>query len=91
MTSLLGFFQPEAGHLFEFEDDAVVYQAVDGRGGGHLVLEDFVPLGKGQVAGEHDRATLIAVGEQVEEDLHLLARLLDIANVVEDQGMVSVG
>ena len=32
----------------------------------------------------------VAVGQQVEEDLHLFTRLLDVANVVEDQGMVAV-
>ena len=43
LLTALGFSSPVAGHI-ELEDHGVMYHPVDGRGGGHGVLEDLVPL-----------------------------------------------
>ena len=48
LLTALGFSSPVAGHI-ELEDHGVMYHPVDGRGGGHGVLEDLVPLGEDQV------------------------------------------
>lgn len=84
-----GVFKSIAGQV-EFEDDTVVDEVVDRSRRRHLVLEDLFPLREGKIAGDHDRAALIAVGQKRKEDLHLLTRVLDVADVIEDQGVVSV-
>ena len=61
-----------------------MHQAVDGCGRGHRILEDDLPLGERKVARQQHAAPLVAVGEQGEEDLHLLPVLLDVADVVDD-------
>jgi len=60
-------------------------QAVDGGGRGHGVLEDLLPLAERQVARQHDAAALVAFSQQGEQHLHLLATLLDVAQVVDNQ------
>jgi len=64
-------------------------QAVDGRGGGHGIFEDGLPLGEWEVAGNHQAAPLIAVGKEGEEYLHLLPILLDVTDVVDDEGFIA--
>jgi len=73
---------PIAGQV-EFQDNAVVYQAVDGRYGGHRILEDHFPFREGQIDGDHHTAPLVAFREQCEEHLHLFSALLDIADVCQ--------
>lgn len=77
-------FEAVAGHV-EFEDDAVVDQAVDGGGRGHSILEDLLPFAERQVACQHHAASLVAFGQKGEQHLHLFAALLDVAQVVDDQ------
>jgi len=43
----------------KLEDNTVMNQSVDGRHGGHGVVEDFVPFGEGQVGGDHERPALV--------------------------------
>ena len=81
--SFLGFLEAVAFDV-EFEDDAVVDEAVDGGHGGHGIFEDLLPLRKRQIAGDHDAAALIAMRQQVEKHLHLLATVLHVADVVDD-------
>ena len=63
-------------------------EPVDGSSGGHGILEDLLPVGEGEIAGEQDTAALIAVSQEREQDLHLVATLLDVADVVDNQGVV---
>ena len=65
-------------------------EAVDRGGGRHGVLEDPVPLAEDEVARDQQRAALVALGEQREEDLGLLGALLDVAEVVEDQELEEI-
>ena len=51
LTALLGHAGAVAGHV-EFQDDRVVDDPVDGRGGGHGIGEDALPLGEDQVGGD---------------------------------------
>src|SRR5207249_3296444 len=71
-------------------DDRVVDDAVDGRGGGHRVLEDLIPLAEEEVGGDQDRAALVALGQEGEEHLHLLPALLDVADVVQDEALEAI-
>lgn len=71
----------------ELEDGGVVDEPIDGRHRRHRVFEDLVPLAEDQVGGDDDGLLLIALGQEVKEHLHLLAGLLDVADVVDDDGI----
>ncbi len=64
--------------------------AVDRGGGGHRILEDPVPLAEHEVAGDDHGATLVALGEKREQGLHLVAVLLDVSEVVTNDGVEAV-
>src|SRR5271169_4183498 len=69
----------------EFEDGGVVDQPVD-RGHGHRrVGEDLVPLAEGLVAGGNQAAALVALGDELEQDVGLGLVLAHVAEVVEDE------
>jgi hypothetical protein len=68
----------------------VKHEAVDRGQGGEWVLEDLVPFGEDQIAADHDAAPLVAFGQEGEKDLHFLAALLDVAEIVEDDDAVAV-
>ena len=53
VESSSGGFRPVARDI-EFEDHGMVNHAIDGRGGGHRILEDLIPLREDQVAGDQD-------------------------------------
>ena len=74
----------------EFEDDAVVDQPVNGRRRSHGVLENPVLLGEHQVGGDDDGPALVAFGQEGEQDLHLVPVLLDIPNIINDNGVEGV-
>ncbi len=42
----------------QLQDDAVMHEAVDGRGGRHRIFEDPLPFGERQVACQHHAAAL---------------------------------
>ena len=60
-------------------------QSIDGGGSGHGIFEDGFPLRKWQVAGNQHTAALIAMRQQGKEHVHFLARVLHIADVIQDQ------
>lgn len=41
-------------------------QAIDGRGSGHGIIEDSIPLTKYEVAGDHETPTFVSFGEEGE-------------------------
>lgn len=57
---------------------------------GHRVLDDAIPLAEDDVARDEDAAALVTFREECEEHLHLVATLLDVADVVEDDGVETV-
>ena len=65
----------------------MVHESIDGGHGRHRVFEDLVPLGEDQVGGDDHGFFLVALGEEVKEHFHLLAGLLDVADVVDDHGV----
>lgn len=64
-----------------------MHEAVDGGHGHHGILEDLVPLAEDEVGGDEDALLLVALGEEGEKDLHLLAGLLGVAEVVDCDGV----
>ncbi len=84
LTALLCCISPVAGDV-KLQDDGVVHDPVDGRGGGHGVGEDAFPPGEDQVGRDAQRPPLVAFGDQGEEDLGLFVALGQVAQVVQEQ------
>src|SRR5688572_27059389 len=63
----------------------MVHQAIDGGRRRHLIATYPIPLREYPFARNQDRASLVAFGEQREQNLGLLGALLDVAHVVEEQ------
>jgi hypothetical protein len=76
--------------LSEFNNDAVVNNAVNGGSSGQGVFEDLIPLRENEIGSDDDTAAFISFGEQGEEHLHLITGLLDVADVIEDQNLKAV-
>jgi len=64
---------------------------LDHRRRRHGVLEDPIPLAEDDIAGDDHAAALVAFGEGGEEHLHLVAALLHVSDVVEDDRVVRCG
>jgi hypothetical protein len=62
----------------------MMHHAIDGGGCRHGVFEDSIPLTENEVAGDGDAFALVAFREKCEEHFHLIATLLHVANVIED-------
>jgi hypothetical protein len=62
----------------------MMHQPVDGSGGGHGVLEDTVPLAEDQVTADQYTFALVAFSEGGKQHLPLVAVLLEITDVIED-------
>ena len=60
----------------------MVHDAVDRSRRGHGALEDLLPLAEDDVARDRERAPLVALGDQREEDLRLVHVLLEVAEVI---------
>ena len=70
----LGCISPAAVDV-EFQDDGVVHDPVNRRGGGHGVSEDAFPLRKDQAERDTQRPAFVAFGDEGENDLGLLVAL----------------
>jgi hypothetical protein len=62
----------------------------DPAGGGHGILENADPIAEDQVAGDEDALAFVPLGQEGEGHLHFVAALLDVADVVEDHGVIDV-
>lgn len=88
LLRLLRLLRTVAGDV-QLHDHAVMHQAVDHRRRRHGVLEDCLPARKRQVARQQDAAPLVTLRQQCEQYLHLFPALLHIAQVVQDQNLVT--
>ena len=84
MAPLLGCISPVAGDV-KLQDDGVVHDPVNRRGGGHGVGKDAFPLREDQVGRDAQRSALVAFGDEGEEDLGLFGALGQVAQVVQEQ------
>ena len=67
--SALDRFLEAVAWAVHFDNVAAMGEAIE-QGGGHaFALEDLGPLAEGQVAGDQDTATLITIGEDLEQQL----------------------
>ena len=75
------FFEPEAVTL-DVDRDRVMEQTVEDGAGDYLVAEDLAPRAEALIAGDDDRAALVAARDQLEEQVGALAVDRQIANLV---------
>ena len=68
LAALLCCISPVAGDV-KLQDDGVVHDPVNRRGGGHGVGKDALPLRKDQVGRDAQGPAFVAFGDQGEEDL----------------------
>jgi len=71
-------------HLHHVENDRVMLDAINGDQSGHGIFEDAIPLGKDQFGGQHHGFAFVALDQEGEENLYLIAILLDIADIILD-------
>ena len=76
--------KPVAG-AFDLNDDGMVEQAVEQRGGNDGIAEGLAPFGKAAVAGEDHGAFFIASVHQLEEEVGTAVGDGQIADLVDDQ------
>jgi len=65
----------------------MVNETVDRGRRGHRVLEYLLPLAERKIARQEHAASFVALGQEREQHFHLLATLLHVADVVDDQGV----
>ena len=63
----------------------MVQQAVEDGGGDHGVAKDLAPGAQALIAGQDDRAPLVAARDQLKEEIGALAIDGDVADLVDDQ------
>ena len=76
--------QPVAGAL-DLDDDGVVEQAVEQRGGDDGIAEDLAPFGEAAVGGQDHGALLVAGVDQLEEQIAAAGHDRQIADLVDDE------
>ena len=71
------------------DDGRMVQQPVEHRRGQHRVAgEGLIPRPEGQVRGQDHRALLVALGDDLEEQVGLFAPQRQVADLVDDQELV---
>lgn len=73
----------------DLDDDRVVQQAVEKRGGDHGIAEDVAPFGEPAVRREYHRALFVAVVDELEEEVCAARGDGQIADLVDDQQTVA--
>ena len=73
-------FEP-VGVAFEGDDFGVVDEPVDHGRGDDLVAEDFAPAAEWLVAGDDQRGSLIAAGDELEEQVGCFGFEGDVADL----------
>ena len=73
-----------AGAL-DLDDDGVVEQAVEQRGGDDGIAEDLAPFGEAAVGGQDHGALLVAGVDELEEQIAAAGDDRQVADLVDDQ------
>jgi hypothetical protein len=67
-------------------DGCVVHQPVEHRSRQHGVTgERLIPTAKRKVRGQHDRPALVTLGDHLKQQVRLIARQRQVADLVDDQ------
>ena len=70
---------------FDLDDDGVVEQPIEQRGGDDGIAEDLAPFGKAAVGGEDHGALLVAGVDELEEQVAAAGRDRQVADLVDDE------
>mgnify|MGYP004269793685 CR=1 FL=1 len=90
LKAFSSFFGTAAGDvLAKLNDDAVVNDPIDGGGVGHRVFEDAIPFGEHKIGSNDHAAAFVSFGQEGKEYFHLFSALLDVADLVDNQGVVA--
>ena len=81
-------FEPVAV-AFEGDDLGVVDEPVDHGGGDDVVAEDLAPAAERLVAGDDEAGSLVAGGDELEEQVGGFGLEGDVADLVDDQQRVA--
>ena len=65
----------------------MVNETVDRGRRRHRVLEYLFPFREREITRQEHTATFVTLGQEREQHFHLLATLLHVADVVDDQGV----
>ena len=71
----------------EFKNGSVVNKPIDRRDSDGGIGENLAPFAERLIAGDDERAALVALGDQLEQHAGLGLVFADIAEVVEDQAV----
>jgi hypothetical protein len=63
----------------------VMQEAIENRGGDHLIAKDLPPVPKALVAGQEDRAFFIPAADELKEEIGALPVDRDLADRVDDE------
>ena len=74
---------------FEGDDFGVVDEPVDHGGGDDVVAEHFAPAAEGLVAGDDQRGSFVAGGDELEEQVRGFGFEGDVADLVDDEQRVA--
>ena len=70
---------------FDLDDDGVVQQPVEQRGGDDGIAEDLAPFGEAAVRGEDHSAALVAGVDELEEQVAAAGDDGQVSDLVDDQ------
>ena len=73
-----------------FNDCGVVDDAIDRRDGHGGIREDLVPLAERLIAGDDEAAAFVTLGDELEENGRFGLVFANIAEIIEDKGVVAV-
>jgi hypothetical protein len=67
------------------DDDAVMQEAIENRGGDHLIAKNLPPVPKALVTGQEARAFFIPAADELKEEIGALPVDRDLADLVDDE------
>ena len=70
---------------FDLDDDGVVEEAIEQRGGDNGIAEDLSPFGEAAVGGEDHGAALVAGIDQLEEQVAAAGNDREVSDLIDDQ------
>ena len=81
----IGMLTQPVARAFNLDDDGVVKQPIEQRGGDDGIAEDLAPFGKAAVRGEDHGAALVASIDELEEQIAATWNNRQVADLVNDQ------
>jgi hypothetical protein len=55
----------------------------------HRIFKYLLPLGKRLIAGNHQAAAFVTIGQECKQYLHLLAAVLNVSDIIDDNRIIA--